>query len=305
MPLSKSSPRSSATARSKTLDVVFDVQEGPQVYVDRIDINGNVRTLDKVIRREFRLVEGDAFNTSKMQRSKERIKNLGFFKKVEVTNAPGSAPDRTVINVEVEEQSTGELSLGLGFSTSDGPLIDVNVRERNFLGRGQDLRIGTVVSLRSQQVDLSFTEPYFLDKNIAAGFDLFEVKTSPTIDFFSGTSPTYQQFSYGGALRAGYQISEDLRQTWKYTLRSDDITDVQSDASLYIALEEGTHVTSSIGQVLLYDRRDNRIDPTERLVRLDRQRLCRHRHRRAVFPQQDQRWVLLFGRAGMGAERHW
>ena len=105
-------------------DVVFDVHEGPQVYVERIDINGNVRTLDKVVRREFRLVEGDAFNTNKMQRSKDRIKNLGFFKKVEANNSPGTAPDRTLITVEVEEQSTGELSLGLGFSTSDGPLAE-------------------------------------------------------------------------------------------------------------------------------------------------------------------------------------
>ena len=248
-----------------TIDIVFDVQEGPQVYVDRIDITGNVRTLDKVIRREFRLVEGDAFNTNKMQRSKERIKNLGFFKKVEVTNHPGSAPDRTVVTVEVEEQSTGELSLGIGFSTTDGPLGDVNIRERNFLGRGQDLRIGTVLSLRSQQVDLSFTEPYFLDKNIAAGIDLFEVKTSPTSNFFSGAKPPYVQFSYGGALRAGYQISDNLRQTWKYTARSDDITDVQNirnGGSLYIALQQGTHATSAIGQVLLYDRRDNRLEPT-------------------------------------------
>jgi len=248
-----------------TLDVVFNVSEGPRVYVERIDITGNVRTLDKVIRREFRLVEGDAFNTDKMKRSKERIKNLGFFKKVEVTNSPGSAPDRTVVTVEVEEQSTGELSLGVGFSTSDGPLADINIRERNFLGRGQDLRIGTVLSFRSQQVDLSFTEPYFLDKNIVAGFDLFEVKTSPTSNFFSGVTPPYVQFSYGGALRAGYQISDDLRQTWKYTARSDDITDVQSvlnGGSLFIALQAGTHLTSEIGQVLLYDRRDNRVDPT-------------------------------------------
>jgi outer membrane protein insertion porin family len=246
----------------RTIDIVFNVREGPQVYVERIDINGNVRTLDKVIRREFRLVEGDAFNTGKMQRSRDRIKNLGFFKKVDVTNSQGSAPDRTVITVEVEEQSTGELSLGLGFSSSDGPLADISVRERNFLGRGQDIRIGTVISFRSQQVDLSYTEPYFLDKNIAAGVDLFEVKTSPTANFFTGVSPAYQQFSYGGALRAGYQISENLRQTWKYTARSDDITDVQSIASLFIQLQAGTHTTSSIGQVLLYDRRDNRLEPT-------------------------------------------
>jgi len=246
----------------RTIDIVFNVREGPQVYVERIDINGNVRTLDKVIRREFRLVEGDAFNTGKMQRSRDRIKNLGFFKKVDVTNSQGSAPDRTVITVEVEEQSTGELSLGLGFSSSDGPLADISVRERNFLGRGQDIRIGTVLSFRSQQVDLSYTEPYFLDKNIAAGVDLFEVKTSPTANFFTGVSPAYQQFSYGGALRAGYQISENLRQTFKYTARSDDITNVQSTASLFIQLQSGTHTTSSIGQVLLYDRRDNRLEPT-------------------------------------------
>jgi outer membrane protein insertion porin family len=255
-------PQVTRNREDHTVDLTFDVHEGPQVYVERIDIVGNVRTLDRVIRREFRLVEGDAFNTNKMTRSKDRIKNLGFFKKVEVNNSAGSAPDRTVITVEVEEQSTGELSLGLGFSTSDGPLADVSIRERNFLGRGQDLRIGTVVSFRSQQVDLSFTEPYFLDKNIAAGIDVFEVKTSPTANFFTGVTPVYQQFSYGGALRTGYQISDSLRQTWKYTGRSDDITNIQSNASLFIQLQAGTHLTSAIGQVLLYDKRDNRLEPT-------------------------------------------
>ena len=255
-------PQVTRNREDHTVDLTFDVHEGPQVYVERIDIVGNARTLDRVIRREFRLVEGDAFNTTKMTRSKDRIKNLGFFKKVEVNNSAGSAPDRTVITVEVEEQSTGELSLGLGFSTSDGPLADVSIRERNFLGRGQDLRIGTVVSFRSQQVDLSFTEPYFLDKNIAAGIDVFEVKTSPTANFFTGVTPVYQQFSYGGALRTGYQITDSLRQTWKYTGRSDDITNIQSNASLFIQLQSGTHLTSAIGQVLLYDKRDNRLEPT-------------------------------------------
>jgi outer membrane protein insertion porin family len=255
-------PQITRNREDHTIDVTFNVQEGPQVYVERIDIVGNVRTLDKVVRREMRLVEGDAFNSNKLQRSKERIKNLGFFKKVETNTVQGSAPDKTVVTVEVEEQSTGELSLGVGFSTTDGPLADITLRERNFLGKGQDLQVGTVVSFRSQQVNLSFTEPYFLDSNVAAGFDLFEVKTSPTASFFSGVTPAYQQFSYGGSLRAGYQLTENLRQTLKYTARSDDITDVQSDASLFIALEQGTHTTSSIGQVLLYDRRDNRVDPT-------------------------------------------
>jgi len=255
-------PQINRNREDHTIDITFDVQEGPQVYVERIDIVGNVRTLDKVIRREMRLVEGDAFNSNKLNRSKERIKNLGFFKKVETQTSQGSAPDKTRVTVEVEEQSTGELSLGVGFSTTDGPLADITLRERNFLGRGQDLRIGTVVSFRSQQVSLSYTEPYFLDSNIAFGWDLFEIKTSPTASFFSGIAPVYQQFSYGGSLRAGYQLTENLRQTLKYTVRSDDITDVQSDASLFIALQAGTHLTSSVGQVLLYDRRDNRADPT-------------------------------------------
>ena len=255
-------PQITRHREARTIDVTYDVEEGPRVYVERIDIVGNVRTLDKVIRREFRLVEGDAFNTNKLKRSKERIKSLGFFKKVEVTNKPGSAPDKTVVTVEVEEQSTGDLSFGLGFSTSDGPLIDASIGEKNFLGRGEDMRIGGVVSFNSQQIDLSFTDPYFLDRNIAAGFDLFEVKTSPTANFFSGITPAYQQFSYGGSVRAGYQISENLRQTWKYTVRSDDITDIQPNTSLFIALQAGTHLTSSVGQVLLYDRRDDRLNPT-------------------------------------------
>src|SRR5215469_4449786 len=255
-------PQITRNRDARTIDITFDVQQGPEVYVERIDIVGNVRTLDKVIRREMRLVEGDAFNTNKLQRSKDRIKNLGFFKKVDTATNQGSAPDKTVVTVEVEEQSTGELTLGVGFSTTDGPLADIALRERNFLGRGQDIRIGTTVSFRSQQVDLSFTEPYFLDSNVAAGFDLFEIKTSPTASFFSGGTPAYQQFSYGGSLRAGYQLTENLRQTLKYTARSDDITDVQSNTSLFIALQQGTHTTSELGQVLLYDRRDNRIDPT-------------------------------------------
>jgi outer membrane protein insertion porin family len=255
-------PEITRNRNTRTIDITFNVQEGPRVYVQRIDIVGNVRTLDKVIRREMQLVEGDAFNTEKLQRSEQRIKNLGFFKKVDVTHTPGSAPDQTVVTVEVEEQSTGSLSLGAGLSSSDGPLADVEIHERNFLGRGQDVKIDTVVSFRSQQVDLSFTEPYFLDTNIAAGFDLFEIKTSPTADFFTGVIPPYQQFSYGGALRAGYQITDNLRQTLTYTGRSDTIGDIQSDASLFIALQAGTHATSAIGQVLLYDRRDDQNDPT-------------------------------------------
>jgi outer membrane protein insertion porin family len=250
-------PRVNRNRETHTIEVTFEIQEGPRVFVERIDIVGNQRTLDYVVRREIRLVEGDAFNTSKVRRSQQRIRNLGFFKKVEVTNTQGSAPDRTVVTVEVEEQSTGEISLGGGFSTTDGPIGDVSLRERNLLGKGQDLRVGLTLSARSQQVDLSFTEPYFLDRNIAAGFDIFQ------IDQKNQLNATYDQFSLGTALRAGYQISEALRQTLRYTIRTDDIKNVQSNASLFIAQQAGSRLSSVVGQVLLYDKRDNKNDPTD------------------------------------------
>jgi outer membrane protein insertion porin family len=250
-------PKVTRHADNRTIDIVYEVKEGPRVYVERINITGNVRTLDRVIRREFRLVEGDAFNSAKMRRSQQRIRNLGFFKKVDVTNDPGSAPDKTVVNVAVEEQSTGEFSVGVGFSTTDGPLADISIRERNLLGRGQDLRLGFTIAQRVQQLDFSFTEPYFLGRNMAAGVDLFELTRNQQ------TESQFDQSSLGGSLRVGYQISEALRQTLKYTLRKDKIFNVASTASLFIKEEAGTRNTSSVGQVLLYDKRDNPKDPTE------------------------------------------
>ncbi len=250
-------PRINRDREAKTVSVTYDVQEGPRVYVERINIIGNVRTLDKVIRREMRLVEGDAFNTTKLRRSRQRIRNLGFFEKVDVTNVPGDQPDRTIINVEVQERSTGELSFGVGFSTADGPLADVGIRERNLLGRGQDLRLGFIISGRRQEIDLSFTEPYFLDRNLSAGFDLFRI----TRDFQDEAS--YDQESVGAGLRTGYQITDSLRQTLRYTLREDTIENVGGDASRFIREQQGTTLSSIVGQELLYDRRDDRFDPTD------------------------------------------
>jgi outer membrane protein insertion porin family len=249
-------PRVKRDPQTHTIDVTFDVKEGPRVYVERIDITGNVRTLDKVIRREFRLVEGDAFNTSRLQRSEQRIKNLGYFKKVDITTNPGSAPDKTVIGVNVEEQSTGEFSVGVGFSTTDGVLGDISIRERNLLGTGQDLRIGTTIAQRTDQVDLSYTDPYFLERNLAAGFDIFVINQN------NQQIAEFDQFTVGTTLRVGYQITEPLRQTLKYTIRKDTINNIASTASRFIQEEAGTRNTSAVGQVLLYDKRDNRLDPT-------------------------------------------
>lgn len=250
-------PRINRDRDAKAIDVTYEIQEGPRVYVERINITGNVRTLDKVIRREFRLAEGDAFNTAKLRRSRQRIRNLGFFDRVEVNNVPGEAPDRTVINVEVQERSTGELSFGVGFSTADGALADVSIRERNLLGRGQDLKVGFTVSQRRQEVDLSFTEPYFLDKNLSAGFDIFHI----TRDFQRESS--FDQKNVGFTLRTGYQITEPLRQTLRYTLRDDTIENVSPDASRLIREQAGSTLSSTIGQELLYDQRDDRFDPTD------------------------------------------
>ena len=168
-------PLTERDRENRLVHVNFEIREGPKVFVERIDIQGNERTLDRVIRREFRLVEGDAFNAAKLRRSRQRIRNLGFFRTADVQTQQGSAPDKTVIIVEVEEQSTGDLTFGAGFSTSVGPIGNIGIRERNLLGRGQDLRLNFTISGEQSQVDLSFTEPYFLDRNLAAGFDLFHI----------------------------------------------------------------------------------------------------------------------------------
>lgn len=250
-------PRISRDRDQKTIGVAYEIQEGPRVYVDRINVNGNVRTLDRVVRREMKLSEGDAFNTAKLRRSRQRIRGLGYFDKVDVTNVPGESPDRTIVNVDVQEKSTGEISFGLGFSTSDGPLADVRLRERNLLGRGQDLMIGAMVSGKRQEIDMAFEEPYFLDYNLAAGFDLFKLKRN-----FQRES-SYDVDSYGGAVRARYEMTENLRHTVRFFARSDTIENISSNASRFIREQQGTYITLGPGQDLLYDRRDDRFDPTD------------------------------------------
>jgi len=241
----------------RTINVVFLIREGPKVFVERIEIIGNSRTRDEVIRREMRLVEGDAYNTSKIRASRRRLRRLDFFKKVEISNRPGSASDKTIIKVEVEEKATGELSLGAGFSTEEGALGTIGLREKNFLGRGQDISVAFTLSQRSTEADLRFTEPYFLDRNLAVGFDLFRITRDRTDESGFNLNTT------GFRLRAGYEIIEDLRQHWRYTIRHDTIRDLDSGVSSVIRSEEGSTVTSAIGQTLTYDKRDDRFDPTE------------------------------------------
>jgi outer membrane protein insertion porin family len=244
-------------AENQVINLTYQINEGSRVYVERIDIVGNVRTLDEVIRREFRLAEGDAFNTALLRRTRQRIQNLGYFEKVDLRTLPGSSPDKTRIEVEVAERSTGELSFGAGFSTSDGPLGDIRLTERNFLGTGQSVRANLTVSGRTTQIDLSYTEPYFLDRDFAAGFDLFRRET----DFQDESS--FDQTTTGGTIRGNYPLTERLRHGLTFTVRQDEIKDVDDDASPFIQAEEGDDLTVAVGQTLSYDTRDTRFLPSD------------------------------------------
>jgi outer membrane protein insertion porin family len=250
-------PRITRNRETQTVDITYEVAEGPRVFVDRIDINGNVRTLDKVIRREMLLSEGDPFNTSKLKRSEQRIKDLGYFERVNITTVETSVPDRSAINVEVAEQSTGEISIGAGFSTSDGPLGDFSIRERNLLGRGQDLRLGATISGKRQEYDISFTEPYFMDRDMSAGVDLYRVRRN-----YQNES-SFNEKNTGFALRLGFPLSEHLRQRVYYQLQDTLIEEVPSTASKWVQEQKGERLTSLIGQELTYDMRNSKLTPTD------------------------------------------
>lgn len=251
-------PNVARDREKRTIDIVFEIQEGARYYIERIDIVGNVRTLDKVVRREFTLVEGDAFNSAKIRRSRTRIQNLGYFSQVEVNNVPGAESDKTVIKVNVTEQSTGELSVGAGFSSQNGPLVDLKIRERNLLGRGQDLRASATLATKQQNFDISFTEPYFLDKDLSFGVDAFHSKSNSIREF--------EAISTGAGLRFGYALAENWRHLVRYTLRQDEVEDVDSGTSVFIQREVGTDIASTVGHELTYDRRNSSIQPTDGYV---------------------------------------
>ena len=294
-------PRVRRDCEGRTIDVTFLIQEGPRVFVDQVEISGNVRTLDEVIRREVLLLEGDAFNTSKLRRSRQRIRNLGFFERVNVENKPGISPDRTVVDISVSERSTGEVSLGAGFSSTNGPIADIGLKERNLLGRGQYFNLGLQVGAKVDQIDLSFTEPYFLDREVAAGFDLF--RTARDLQEES----SFDKESIGFGLHTRYSVSEKISQSWKYTLREDDVSDVPSNASAAIKEQEGDFVTSSIGHRLFFDNRDSRRSPTDGyFVELENSlagfggdsQYLRNQVRSTKFIEITDGWIMNLGGAG-------
>ncbi len=209
-------PRLDRHPDTRTIDITFEVNEGPRVYVERINIKGNTRTLDKVVRREIRVAEGDPFNRVLIDRSKSRIRALDYFTEVEIEEKPGSAPDRTELDVAVKEKATGSFSVGVGISSTENFIVDFSVEERNLMGRGQTLRFRVQTSSRTRLVDIRFTQPYFLDRNMAAGFSLTNQRT----DF---RESGFIRDRYGFGLNAGFQISEYWRGSVQYQLARDKV----------------------------------------------------------------------------------
>ncbi|MBR4106430.1 MAG: outer membrane protein assembly factor BamA [Alphaproteobacteria bacterium] len=233
-----------------TADLTFHIREGERFFIDRINIKGNTRTHDKVIRRELRLGEGDAFNASKIKDSRRNLENLDYFEKVDIDTSAKDG-NRADLNIDVKEKSTGYFNVGVGFSTVNGALVRTGVTENNFRGVGQQASFDVAVSQKSQDFDFSFTEPYFLDRRLRAGVDLFHSRQ----DYQDESS--YDSRTTGGRLRTGWNYTDDLSQQFRYTLKKDEITSVGQYASKYIQAEKGEYTGSSVGTTFVYDKRDS------------------------------------------------
>ena len=258
-----------------TMGINFHIAQAQRTYVERINITGNTQTQDKVIRREIRLAEGDAFNTFQVKRSQDRINSLGYFQeKFEIKQSAGSSPDRVVLDANVEEKSTGELQLSAGYSSLEQFIIQANITQRNFRGKGQELRLGVNYSYYSKSVELGFTEPYLFDKNIAVGGDLF--RRDYNAFSFSGDTKqtTYSQVSTGFQIRAGIPLTEFLALQVRYGLSYDqvglDASYFNADGSCnnlvagdYLCQALGNRITSSVGYTIAYDSLNSRLRPTK------------------------------------------
>jgi outer membrane protein insertion porin family len=209
-------PRYDRDRQNRKVNMTFEVNEGPRVFIERINVVGNTSTVDKVVRRELRLAEGDAFNRVLLDRSKQRVNALGYFKTVEVEDRPGSTADRSVIDVKVEEEATGQLAFAAGYSSSESLMFDISVEQRNLRGQGQYLRLAASTSAISKSVDLRFTDPRFLGRNLSAGVQLFTLRT----DFLDQSSFSNQ--STGGSVTFGFPLAESMSLSTTYTLREDD-----------------------------------------------------------------------------------
>ena len=260
----------------REMNVTFTIGEAPRVYVERVNINGNTLTRDKVIRREFRLAEGDAFNSFKVKRSRDRLQGLGFFQeKLEIEQKPGSAPDKIILEANLQEKPTGSIEVSAGFSSLERFILSLSIRQRNFRGRGQELRASANVSSFSKSIEAGFTEPYLFGRNLALGFDVFRRDYR---SFRYGTSAndrqtTYTNVSTGFQVRTGFPITEYWAASLRYGLSREQIgldetiyfTNGACDpllAGRYLCDAIGNRTTSSIGYSLSFDNLNNRIRPS-------------------------------------------
>jgi outer membrane protein insertion porin family len=221
-PFAQVRPVGTRDPSTRTVNLAYVVEEGPRIYIERINVRGNSRTRDYVIRREFELGEGDAYNQVLVDRAERRLNNLGYFKRVRISNEPGSSADRVVVNVDVEDQSTGSFAISGGYSTADGFIGEVSVTETNFLGRGQFVRLAGQLGQRAHGVDFSFTEPYFLGYRMSAGIDLFSKFSDQT------RYSRYENRMTGGTLRLGLPMTEEFTITARYSLYQQSL-DIPND----------------------------------------------------------------------------
>lgn len=250
------SPRIKKIGDNK-VEVTFEIQEGTKIFIDRINISGNVKTNDDVIRRELTFVEGDAYNSSKIKESERHIRGTGLFDNIEIKIDEMVGTNKTEVDVGVTERSTGQFTVGAGFSSLDGAIGSIGIKESNLFGEAKELSLNLGLSTRKSEIDLSFTDPYFLNKDLAAGIDIFNIRRNQKT--YSG----YKHNIIGFKLRTGFEIIDDLRYFSSYTLKRDKIHDINNDTSIYIQAQEGKRVTSVIGQALQYDELNDRINPTD------------------------------------------
>ncbi|TNE51092.1 MAG: outer membrane protein assembly factor BamA, partial [Sphingomonadales bacterium] len=273
-------PRFDRSREDLTMNVNFVIREAPRVYVERVDVNGNTLTQDKVVRREFRIAEGDAFNSLQVKRTTARINSLGYFQEnFEVNQVEGSQPDRIVLEANVEEQPTGELQLSAGYSSLERFILSASIRQRNFRGRGQTVGFSVNWSRFSRSASVSFQEPYLFDRNISAGIDIYRREFN-SFNFRSRSrNRTFEQSTTGFSLRAGVPLTEYVSLIGSYTLNFDDITldpnvyfsDFDGDgirtceplfAGRYLCEAVGKRTSSIVGVTLAHNSLDSRLRPT-------------------------------------------
>jgi outer membrane protein insertion porin family len=261
-PFAHATPRITRDETARRIDVAFVVEQGPRTYVERIEIHGNTRTRDYVIRREFDFGEGDAYNRSLVDRAERRLKNLNYFKSVKITSRPGSSPDRLVLDVETVDQPTGDINFAGGYGTTDGWLGEVKISERNFYGTGLDLRASATFGQYARGINLSASEPYFLGTRVAAGIELFGRQSDAT------SYQSYGTQTYGGALVFGTPLTEQIGVQWRYSLYNQNITLVPGTGGLVASLPvqqaaaSGPAWVSQAGTTTTFSTLDNNKSPT-------------------------------------------